>query len=38
MSIADETTMRIILYEGKGAVRLSSQERGAALLALLEKG
>ncbi|MDG2212488.1 MAG: ferredoxin family protein [Verrucomicrobiota bacterium] len=38
MAIADETTMRIILYEGKGAVRLSAQERGAALLALLEKG
>ena len=38
MAIAEETTMRIILYEGEGAVRLSAQERGAALLALLEKG
>ena len=38
MAIADETTMRIVLYEGKGAVRLSAQERGATLLGLLEKG
>ena len=38
MAIADETTMRIVLYEGEGAVKLSAQERGAALLALLEKG
>ncbi len=38
MAIAEETTMRIVLYEGEGAVRLSAQERGAALLALLEKG
>ncbi len=38
MAIADETTLRIVLYEGKGAVTLESSDRCATLTALLEKG
>ena len=37
MSIAEETTLRIILYEGDGAETLAAEERGSTLVALLEK-
>ena len=38
MAIAEETTLRIILYEGEGAETLATEERSSPLLALLEKG
>ena len=38
MAIADETTLRIVLYEGEGAATLDAAERGSTLMALLEKG
>jgi len=38
MSLKDQTTLRIVLYEGEGAQPLEPQERFAALTALLEKG
>jgi Pyruvate/2-oxoacid:ferredoxin oxidoreductase delta subunit len=38
MSLKDQTTLRIVLYEGEGAQALEPQERFAALTALLEKG
>jgi Pyruvate/2-oxoacid:ferredoxin oxidoreductase delta subunit len=38
MAIADETTLRIVLYEGEGAATLDAAERGSTLTALLEKG
>jgi len=38
MSIADETTLRVVLYEGEDAQALSAEERCASLTALLEKG
>ena len=38
MAIAEETTLRIILYEGDGAETLAAEERGSTLVALLEKG
>lgn len=38
MAIAEETTLRIILYEGEGAEKLAADERSSTLLALLEKG
>ncbi len=38
MAIADETTLRIVLYEGEGAATLDATERGSTLAALLGKG
>ena len=38
MAIAEETTLRIIIYEGDGAETLAAEERGSTLVALLEKG
>ena len=38
MAIADETTLRVVLYEGEDAKVLSAEERCASLTALLEKG
>ena len=38
MAIADETTLRIVLYEGEGAATLDASDRCATLTALLEKG
>ena len=38
MAIADETTLRIVLYEGEGAATLAASERCTTLTALLEKG
>ena len=38
MAIADETTLRIVLYEGEGAATLSAEERASTLTGLLEEG
>lgn len=38
MSLKDQTTLRIVLYEGNGATSLGPSESFAALSALLEKG
>ncbi|SVD68579.1 uncharacterized protein METZ01_LOCUS421433, partial [marine metagenome] len=38
MAIADESTLRIVLYEGEGTATLNAAERGSTLTALLEKG
>ena len=38
MAIAEETTLRIVLYEGEGAATLEVSERCSTLTALLEKG
>ena len=38
MSLKDQTTLRVILYEGEGAQALDANERFAALSALLERG
>src|SRR6267378_2775908 len=38
MSLKDQTTLRVVLYEGSGSQPLESQERFAALTALLERG
>ena len=38
MAIADETTLRIVLYEGEGAATLEASDRCATITALLEKG
>src|SRR5216117_826374 len=38
MSLKDQTTLRIVLYEGNGAQPLEISDRFAALTALLEKG
>ena len=38
MAIAEETTLRIILYEGDRAETLTAEERGSTLVTLLEKG
>ena len=38
MAITEETTLRIVLYEGKNAEALSAEERCALLTVLLEKG
>jgi len=38
MAIADETTLRIVLYEGAGAATLDATERTSTLTALLGKG
>ena len=37
MAIADETTLRIVLYEGEGAASLDAGDRGATVTALLSK-
>ena len=38
MAIADETTLRIVLYEGEGAEVLLAEERASTLTGLLEEG
>jgi Pyruvate/2-oxoacid:ferredoxin oxidoreductase delta subunit len=38
MSLKDQSTLRVVLYEGDGAQPLEAQDRFAALSALLEKG
>jgi len=38
MAIADETTLRIVLYEGDGATALEPADRTATVTALLEQG
>jgi len=38
MSLRDQTTLRLVLYEGTGADPVPGRERFAALSALLEKG
>ena len=38
MSLKDQTTLRIVLYEGAGSQPLATHDRCAALSALLEKG
>jgi len=38
MAIADETTLRIVLYEGEGAASLEASDRTATVSALLEQG
>jgi Pyruvate/2-oxoacid:ferredoxin oxidoreductase delta subunit len=38
VAITEETTLRIVLYEGENAEALSAEERCASLTALLEKG
>ena len=38
MSLRDQTTLRIVLYEGEGSQSLDAGERFTALSALLEKG
>lgn len=38
MAITDETTLRIVLYEGEGAASLDAGDRGATVTALLEQG
>jgi len=38
MSLTDQTSVRIVLYEGNGSQPLGATERFAALTALLEKG
>ena len=38
MAIADETTLRIVLYEGAGAATLNATERGSTLPALMGQG
>ena len=38
MSLSDQATLRVVLYEGKGAQPLEAADRFAAVSALLEKG
>jgi len=38
MAIADETTLRIVLYEGEGAAALEASDRSATVGALLDQG
>jgi Pyruvate/2-oxoacid:ferredoxin oxidoreductase delta subunit len=38
MSLKDQTTLRIVLYEGEDTQPLNSEERFAAMTALLERG
>jgi Pyruvate/2-oxoacid:ferredoxin oxidoreductase delta subunit len=38
MSLKDQSTLRVVLYEGEGAQSLDANERYAALTALLERG
>ncbi|MBI4326441.1 MAG: ferredoxin family protein [Chloroflexi bacterium] len=38
MSLKDQTTLRIVLYEGTGSQPLATEDRCAALRALLDKG
>src|SRR5689334_19804019 len=38
MSLAGQTTLRVVLYEGSGSETLAAEDRFAAISALLEKG
>jgi Pyruvate/2-oxoacid:ferredoxin oxidoreductase delta subunit len=38
MSLKDQTTLRIVLYEGNGTLTLSADDRFALMTALLERG
>lgn len=38
MSLKDQTTLRVVLYEGEGATPLATEDRFSVLIALLEKG
>jgi Pyruvate/2-oxoacid:ferredoxin oxidoreductase delta subunit len=38
MAIRDESTVRVVFYEGEGATALEAQDRFAAVSALLERG
>ncbi len=38
MALTDQTSLRIVLYEGNGAAALAAEERFAALSGLLERG
>jgi Pyruvate/2-oxoacid:ferredoxin oxidoreductase delta subunit len=38
MSLKDQTTLRVVLYEGDGAQPLAAQDRFAAMTSLLERG
>src|SRR2546428_13642238 len=38
MGLKDQTTLRVVLYEGNGAQPLEISDRFAAMTALLEKG
>ena len=38
MAIKDETTLRVVLYEGEGAAALEAEESYATMAALLERG
>jgi Pyruvate/2-oxoacid:ferredoxin oxidoreductase delta subunit len=38
MAIKDETTLRVVLYEGEGATALGAEESFATMAALLERG
>ena len=38
MSLKDQTTLSVVLYEGDGSQPLEAQERFAAITALLERG
>ena len=38
MSLKDQSTLRVVLYEGDGAQPLNANERFTALTALLERG
>jgi Pyruvate/2-oxoacid:ferredoxin oxidoreductase delta subunit len=38
MSLKDQTTLRVVLYEGDGAQPLEAQDRFAAMTSLLERG
>ena len=38
MSLKDQTTLRVVLYEGNGAQPLEASDRFAAMTSLLEKG
>src|SRR6185312_11345729 len=38
MSLKDQTTLRVVLYEGNGAQPLEAGDRFAAMTSLLEKG
>ena len=38
MALANQTTLRIVLYEGNGATALANEERFSVLSALLSQG
>ena len=38
MSLKDQSTLRVVLYEGQGAQRFDAGESFAAMTALLERG